>query len=282
MGTSSLAPYGALRPLTLLLKYEVRGKFNAAACLSLATGRESKAKTSALWRTGASRTNGPISKSVKPVLAVRRLSTLAKIGSAWRRFTMPATDCKTARMSEWRRIIGWLFSETTGLGGQPRMAAAQFFPQLVLNYRVGQAGSSFARDQIFPTGVRPPLQIVIKCQPLPGLSATSVILNLHTPGRGAKHRQIPGIHAMDTLVVRPTNEPGTQRDRKPFEGCAVSGTDAPGATQHQSDCRVRFKHRFQDRNPFKKRVSCSLIWAHVDTPAWMPEHFFMVDNTIEV
>ncbi len=106
MGTSSLAPYGALRPPTLLLKKEVRGKFKAKACLSMATGRESKAKTSALWRTGASRTNGPISKSMRSILAVRRLTKLAKIGSAWRRFTMPATDCKTARMSEWRRIIG--------------------------------------------------------------------------------------------------------------------------------------------------------------------------------
>jgi len=242
MGTSSLAPYGALWPLTLLLKYEVRGEFNATVCLSMATRRECKAKTSALWRTGASRTKGPISKSMKPILAVRRLSTLAKIGSAWRLVTMPATDCKTARMSEWRRIIGWLFSETTGLGGQPRMAAAQFFLQLVLNNRVGQAGSSFARDQIFPTGVRPTFQIVIESNPLPGLSASSVFLNLHTPGGGAKHGQVPGVHAMDTLVVRPTNEPGTQSGRKAFEGSAVSGADAPGATQYQSDCRVRFKH----------------------------------------
>ncbi len=162
------------------------------------------------------------------------------------------------------------------------MAAAQFFPQLVLNYRVGQAGSSFARDQIFSTGVGPPLQIVIKCQPLPGLSATSILLNLHSPGHGAKHGQIPRIHAMDTLVVRPTNEPRTQRCRKPFEGCAVSGADTPGATQHQSDCRVRFKHRLQDRNPFEKRVPCSLIRAHVDALAGMPEHFFMVNNTIQV
>ncbi|KRB31259.1 hypothetical protein ASD94_22655 [Acidovorax sp. Root70] len=162
------------------------------------------------------------------------------------------------------------------------MAAAQFFLQLVLNYGVGQAGSSFARDQILPTGVRPPLQIVIKCQPLPGLSATSVILNLHTTGRGAKHGQIPGIHAMDTLVVRPTNEPGTQRGWKPFEGCAVSRADAPSATEYQGDCRVGFKHRFQDRNPFEKRVSCSLIRAHVDSLAGVPEHFFMVNNTIEV
>ena len=46
---------------------------------------------------------------------------IGQIESAWRRFTMPSTDCKTARMSEWRRIIGWLFSETTGLGGQPRI-----------------------------------------------------------------------------------------------------------------------------------------------------------------
>ena len=62
------------------------------------------------------------------------------------------------------------------------MAAAQFFPQLVLNYRVGQAGSSFARDQIFPTRVGPPLQIVIESYPLPGLSALRVFLNLPTPG----------------------------------------------------------------------------------------------------
>ena len=277
-----MAPYGALRPLTLLLKYEVRGKFNAKACLSMAIGRENKANTSPIWRAGASRTNGPISKSMKPVPAVRRLSTLAKIESAWRRFTMPSTDCKTARMSEWRRIIGWLFSETTGLGGQPRMAAAQFFLQLVLNYRVGQAGSSFARDQIFPTGVRPTFQIVIESNPLPGLSALRVFLNLHTPGGGAKHGQVPGVHAMDTLVVRPTNEPGTQSGRKAFEGSAVSGADAPSATQHKSDCRVLFKHRLQDRHPFEKRMSCRFIRAHVDTLAGMPEHFFMVDNTIEV
>lgn len=37
---------GPLRPLTLLLKYEVRGKFNANACLSLAIGR----KNMASWR----------------------------------------------------------------------------------------------------------------------------------------------------------------------------------------------------------------------------------------
>jgi hypothetical protein len=30
-----MAPYGGLRPSTLLLKQEVRGKFNARACLSL-------------------------------------------------------------------------------------------------------------------------------------------------------------------------------------------------------------------------------------------------------
>lgn len=162
------------------------------------------------------------------------------------------------------------------------MAAAQFFLQLVLNYRVGQAGSSFARNQIFPTGVGPSLHIVIKCQPLPGLSATSVFLNLHASGCSAKHRQVPGVHAVDTLVVCPPNEPGTQRGRKPFEGCAVSGADAPSATQHQSDCRVWFKHRLQDRHSFEKRMSRSLIRAHVDSLAWMPEYFFMVDNTIEV
>ena len=54
MGTSSRAPYGALRPLTLLLKYEVRDKFNAKACLSMAIGRENNANTSPIWRAGAS------------------------------------------------------------------------------------------------------------------------------------------------------------------------------------------------------------------------------------
>ena len=63
---------------------------------------------------------------------------------------------------------------------------------------------------------------------------------------------------------------------------ALYRADTPGATQHQSDCRVRFKHRLQDRNPFEKSVSCSLIRTHVDALAGMPEHFFMVDNTIEV
>ena len=112
MGTSSLAPYGALRPLTLLLKYEVRGKFNATACSSLAIGRENKANTSPIWRAGASRTDEPISKLVKPRLAVRQRSTLPTVGSVWRHSTMPAANCRTSRMSEWRRIIGWLFLET--------------------------------------------------------------------------------------------------------------------------------------------------------------------------
>jgi hypothetical protein len=35
MGTSSMAPYGALRPLTWLRKQEARGKFNARACFGL-------------------------------------------------------------------------------------------------------------------------------------------------------------------------------------------------------------------------------------------------------
>lgn len=59
-----MAPYDALRPLILLLKQEVRGKFNASACLSLAIGRENKSNTSALWRAGTSRTAGHISSAM--------------------------------------------------------------------------------------------------------------------------------------------------------------------------------------------------------------------------
>jgi len=87
---------------------------------------------------------------------------------------------------------------------------------------------------------------------------------------------------MDTLVVRPTNETGTQGGRKALEGCAVSGTNAPGAAQYQGDCWIGFKHRLQDGNPFEQGMSCSLIRAHVDALAWMPKHLFMVDDTIEV
>ena len=87
---------------------------------------------------------------------------------------------------------------------------------------------------------------------------------------------------MHAPVVSPADKPGTQGDRKAFEGCAVSGTNAPSATQYQGNCRVGFKHRLKDRNPFEKRMSCSLIRAHVDALAWMPEHFFMVDDTIEI
>ena len=86
------------------------------------------------------------------------------------------------------------------------MTAAQFFPQFVLYLGVGQARSSLACDQVLPTGVRPIFQIVIERYPLLGFSTLSVFLNLHAPGCGAKHGQVPGIHAMDTLVVRPTTK----------------------------------------------------------------------------
>lgn len=87
---------------------------------------------------------------------------------------------------------------------------------------------------------------------------------------------------MHTPVVRPTNKSSTQGDRKAFEGCAVSGTDAPGAAQYQGNGWVGFKHRLQDRDPFEQGMSCSLIRTHVDAFAGMPEHLLMVDNTIEV
>lgn len=87
---------------------------------------------------------------------------------------------------------------------------------------------------------------------------------------------------MHAPVIRPTDEPDTQGGRKAFEGCAVSRTDAPGATQYQGDGWVGFKHRLQNRNPFEQGVSCSLIRAHVDTLAWVPEHFFVVNNTVKV
>lgn len=64
MGTSSMAPYGALWPLTLLLKQEVHDKVNARACLSLAIGRENKSNTSALWRAGTPRTARHISTAM--------------------------------------------------------------------------------------------------------------------------------------------------------------------------------------------------------------------------
>lgn len=70
------------------------------------------------------------------------------------------------------------------------MTAAQFFPQFVLYLGVGQARSSLACDQVLPTGVRPIFQIVIERYPLLGFSTLSVFLNLHAPGRGAKHGQI--------------------------------------------------------------------------------------------
>lgn len=53
-----------------------------------------------LWQTEASRANGQIS-SCKGFEGLRRMSTLAKIGSVWRRSTMPATDCKTAMTLSW-------------------------------------------------------------------------------------------------------------------------------------------------------------------------------------
>ena len=87
---------------------------------------------------------------------------------------------------------------------------------------------------------------------------------------------------MHTPVVRPTNKSSTQGDRKAFEGCAVSGTDAPGATQYQGNGWVWFKHRLQDRDPFEQGMSCSLIRTHVDAFAGMPEHLLMVYDTIEV
>ena len=87
---------------------------------------------------------------------------------------------------------------------------------------------------------------------------------------------------MHTPVVCPTNKPGTQGGRKAFEDCAVSGTNAPSATQHQCDGCVGFKHRLQDRNSFKKRVSCSLVRAHVDAAAGMPKHRFVVGHAIEI
>ena len=89
-------------------------------------------------------------------------------------------------------------------------------------------------------------------------------------------------YAMHTPVVRPTNKPGTQGGWKAFEGCAVSGTDAPGATQYQGNGWVWFKHRLQDRDPFEQGMSCSLIRTHVDAFAGMPEHLLMVYDTIEV
>lgn len=64
MGTSSMTPYGALWPLTLLLKQEVMGKFDASACLSFAIEPENKSNTSALWRAGASKTAGNISSAM--------------------------------------------------------------------------------------------------------------------------------------------------------------------------------------------------------------------------
>ena len=87
---------------------------------------------------------------------------------------------------------------------------------------------------------------------------------------------------MDTLVVRPANKPGTQCGRKAFKSCAVPGANAPGATQYQGNGWVGLEHRLQDWNPFEQRMPCSLIRAHVDALAWMPEHFFMVNNAIEI
>ncbi len=115
-----------------------------------------------------------------------------------------------------------------------------------------------------------------------GFSALSVFLNLHAPGCGAEHGQVPWVHAMHTSVVGPANKPSTQGRRKALKGCAVPWADAPGATQYQGDCRVGLEHRLQEWNPFEQRMSCSLIRAHVDALAWMPEHFFMVNNAIEI
>lgn len=87
---------------------------------------------------------------------------------------------------------------------------------------------------------------------------------------------------MDTLVVRPTNEPGTQGGRQALESGAVARTDAPGATQHQRYRRVRPERLFQDVNPFKQGMPCGLVWAHVDPLAGMPEYCLMVNYTIEI
>jgi hypothetical protein len=96
-----MAPYGALRPLTLLQKQQVRGKFNARACLSLAIEHENKSNTSALWRAGTSRTAVHISSAMASKRAVRRASTLAKIEGVSRLSTMPVTDRKAARTLSW-------------------------------------------------------------------------------------------------------------------------------------------------------------------------------------
>lgn len=87
---------------------------------------------------------------------------------------------------------------------------------------------------------------------------------------------------MNTLVVRPTDEPGTQGGRQPLESGAVAGTDAPGATQHQRYRRVRPEGLFQDVNPFEQSMPCGLVWAHVDALAGMPKHCLMVNYTIKI
>lgn len=65
-----------------------------------------------------------------------------------------------------------------------------------------------------------------------------------------------------------------------FKGRAVPGPDAPGATQHECDCRVGCEHGFQDRNPFEQGMSCSLM--RVDAFAGMPEHGLVVNDTIQI
>ena len=147
---------------------------------------------------------------------------------------------------------------------------------------VGGKSGSISGNQMRLCLFGPVLDIVIQGDLMPWLSSLGGRQDLHASGAAAKRSKGPRICAMHAFVNGAADEPCSQRIGKQFEGLVLARPNAPGAVEHQSNCRKWRQHLFQVEKPIEERMVRRLIGAHVDALARMPEHRLVVDDTIQI
>lgn len=119
---------------------------------------------------------------------------------------------------------------------------------------VGGKSGSISGNQMRLCLFGPVLDIVIQGDLMPWLSSLGGRQDLHASGAAAKRSKGPRICAMHAFVNGAPDEPCSQRIGKQFEGLVFARPNAPGAVEHQSNCRKWRQHLFQVEKPIEERM----------------------------
>src|SRR5256885_9946323 len=90
---------------------------------------------------------------------------------------------------------------------------------------------------------------------------------------GIRDYKVTGVQ---TCALPISDESRAQSLRQPLKRLGVTWANAPGAAQHQGHRGIWRQFLFQNGKPLKQRMARSLVWAHVDALAGMPEYLLMV------